>query len=175
MFQAIVKGEGCFELRECCDFVTDQLQSGRGRAKNRARVELLVKWVGYNDPTWEPEDSCANCRALVDDYFRNKSTLPSAHGNVNTANGADAYACGVGGVQESPSSPDSDSSDSSTLPVVCYSGYKWCRCPHHGPRMVRDADIDNDRFCCKLGCHAHTKDVRNLDAPDALIVWVKVD
>ena len=147
---------------------------GSGSANSAAHGhELLVKWVGfdYNQATWEPMDNCANCPDLVADYFRNKhqtgatSRSPEhTSATPTTTLPATDYA--------PPSSPESDLSDSSTLPVVCLVGYKWCRCPHHtSPRFVRAADID-DRFCCKLGCNAHTEDVRDSDGPDTFVEWV---
>ena len=28
----------------------------------------LVKWMGYDDPTWEPEDHLKNCPDAIEDY-----------------------------------------------------------------------------------------------------------
>ena len=31
--------------------------------------EYLVKWLGYKDPTWEPEENLENCQELLKDFL----------------------------------------------------------------------------------------------------------
>ena len=41
--------------------------------KNTGQVysvkEYLLKWVGYKEPTWEPEENLANCQELLKEFL----------------------------------------------------------------------------------------------------------
>ena len=45
----------------------------QGKDKKTGRViktkEYLVKWVGYNNPTWEPEENLENCQEILKDFL----------------------------------------------------------------------------------------------------------
>ena len=45
----------------------------QGKDKKTGRViktkEYLVKWVGYNAPTWEPEENLENCQEILKDFL----------------------------------------------------------------------------------------------------------
>jgi len=40
--------------------------------KNFKKLEYLVKWVGYELPTWEPIENLENCRELLEEYLKKK-------------------------------------------------------------------------------------------------------
>ena len=40
--------------------------------KHFKKVEYLVKWVGYEEPTWEPIENLENCRELLEEYLKKK-------------------------------------------------------------------------------------------------------
>ena len=40
--------------------------------KNIKKIEYLVKWVGYDAPTWEPIENLENCRELLEEYLKKK-------------------------------------------------------------------------------------------------------
>ena len=46
----------------------------RGSKKKRI-VEFLVKWKGYNKPTWEPEENLTNVPDLLLEFKRRNSLL----------------------------------------------------------------------------------------------------
>ena len=35
--------------------------------------EYLVKWIGYDDPTWEPEQNLDNCKELLNEFLKKSS------------------------------------------------------------------------------------------------------
>lgn len=37
------------------------------------QVHYLIKWVGYTDQTWEPEENCFNCLQLIAEFNENES------------------------------------------------------------------------------------------------------
>lgn len=47
------------------------------RTDNDGSVEYLVKWAGYDDTTWEPEDNVSNCKAL--DIYEEETTQLEAN------------------------------------------------------------------------------------------------
>ena len=38
----------------------------------RIKVLYLVKWEGWDDPTWEPAEHLVNCKKKLDDFRREK-------------------------------------------------------------------------------------------------------
>ena len=60
----------------------------RGRKpKTKARKkiickEYLVKWLGYDTPTWEPEENLINCKTLLDN-FKSKKIKKAREDNEN--------------------------------------------------------------------------------------------
>ncbi len=65
---------------------------------NNTKIEFLVKWRGYEHPTWEPEQNCVNCPAEVQKYWdkvsqggdqrSTTSVLPSVRGTDIRRKGA---------------------------------------------------------------------------------------
>ena len=47
----------------------------------RYMTKFLVKWHGYDKPTWEPAANMTNCREKIEEY--------RARGSTNAANGAE--------------------------------------------------------------------------------------
>ena len=44
----------------------------KGSKKYVTKREFLVKWVGYRNMTWEPEENLKNCKETLDKYFKRK-------------------------------------------------------------------------------------------------------
>jgi hypothetical protein len=53
----VVDGELEYQVKEILDYRVRRV--GRG-----SRIEVLVKWAGYVETTWEPLSSVENCEAL---------------------------------------------------------------------------------------------------------------
>lgn len=41
------------------------------RFKNNNNIEYLVKWVGYKNPDWEPENHLDNCDEKIIEFMKN--------------------------------------------------------------------------------------------------------
>ena len=39
------------------------------------RIEYLVKWSGYESPTWQNEDDLVNAKRKVQDFLRTKNLV----------------------------------------------------------------------------------------------------
>ena len=44
-------------------------------SKKKPIVEFLVKWKGYDKPTWEPEENLTNVPGLLLEFERRNSLL----------------------------------------------------------------------------------------------------
>jgi len=42
--------------------------------KLEQKKEYLLKWKGYENPTWEPEENLANCQKLLKEYLKKKTS-----------------------------------------------------------------------------------------------------
>ena len=43
------------------------------RENDQGKTEYLIKWYGYNESTWEPEDNLEDCEVLKK-YLKHKVT-----------------------------------------------------------------------------------------------------
>jgi len=66
-------GEETFEV----EAILDEREVKRGRGRRR---ELLVKWTGYAEPTWEPADAMEEVAAL--DEFERLRGIVSEEGSI---------------------------------------------------------------------------------------------
>jgi hypothetical protein len=66
-------GEETFEV----EAILDEREVRRGQGRRR---ELLVKWTGYAEPTWEPADAMEEVAAL--DEFERLRGLESEEGGI---------------------------------------------------------------------------------------------
>jgi hypothetical protein len=66
-------GEETFEV----EAILDEWEVKRGRGRQR---ELLVKWTGYAEPTWEPADTMEEVVAL--DKFERLRGIVSEEGSI---------------------------------------------------------------------------------------------
>ena len=42
--------------------------------KSLKKTEYLIKWVGYDQPTWEPIENLDNCKKLLNEYLKKQKT-----------------------------------------------------------------------------------------------------
>jgi hypothetical protein len=66
-------GEETFEVKAILD--KQEVKRGQGRQR-----ELLVKWTGYTEPTWEPADAMEEVAAL--DKFEHLRGIVSEEGSI---------------------------------------------------------------------------------------------
>jgi hypothetical protein len=66
-------GEETFEVEAILD--KQEVKRGQG-----CRCELLVKWTGYAEPTWEPADAMEEVVAL--DEFEHLQGIVSEEGSI---------------------------------------------------------------------------------------------
>ena len=59
-----------FEISE----ILDSRYKGRSAHKT---IEYLVKWTGYDHPTWEPSDNLENSPLAVEDFHNRYPNKPS--------------------------------------------------------------------------------------------------
>ena len=50
------------------EYVVRKILLRRRSTKKSDRFEYLVKWEGYPDPTWEPEENLTNCRGMLYEF-----------------------------------------------------------------------------------------------------------
>jgi len=65
----VVEGEEEWDVEEILD---------SGRVRNR--LQYLVRWRGYSDPTWEPEDYLAEVEAVDEQYAEKLRPNTAAYG-----------------------------------------------------------------------------------------------
>ena len=53
------------EIREEREWEVERFMKER---TNNGKIEYLVKWVGYEEPSWEPEENCEHAVELMDEY-----------------------------------------------------------------------------------------------------------
>jgi hypothetical protein len=82
----LVDDEGVpqWEVQCILDHQTKQVTQGKGRHRrkvpNRFTVTAyLVKWLGYDTPTWEPADNLTNCAEVLASYRESAGLLPPAY------------------------------------------------------------------------------------------------
>ena len=66
-----------YDVEKILDYrVTPKFTRGRKpKTKERKIIsyeEYLVKWVGYDDPTWEPKENLIHCQTLLDNFHKKK-------------------------------------------------------------------------------------------------------
>jgi len=52
------------------------------KRRKKGIIQYLVKWLGYDETTWEPEENLENCRKLVEEFenkINKKNNKPSRH------------------------------------------------------------------------------------------------
>ena len=37
---------------------------------HHGKLQYLVKWIGYNEPSWEPEENLEHAKDTVNDFYR---------------------------------------------------------------------------------------------------------
>jgi len=50
------------------EFTVDRVLDRRLNRSRNNRVEYLILWMGYINPTWEPLANCINCMELIVEY-----------------------------------------------------------------------------------------------------------
>lgn len=76
----------------------------------RATTKYLVKWEGYDEPTWEPVSNLRNCRAKIDEFLASRD-------DSEPSNGADVDA---GEDQAAHDAADDDGGDAGRIVPSSY-------------------------------------------------------
>ena len=58
----------------------------------RSMTKYLVKWEGYDDPTWEPVRNLSNCRAKIDEFLASRDESEHADGATDAGQAVDEEA-----------------------------------------------------------------------------------
>ena len=66
-----------YEVEQILDYriISKNTRGRKPKKKERKKIiykEYLVKWVGYDNPTWEPEKNLIHCQALLNTFFERK-------------------------------------------------------------------------------------------------------
>ncbi|OHT04110.1 hypothetical protein TRFO_06413 [Tritrichomonas foetus] len=54
-----------------------------GHKKGKKRDKYQVKWVGYDEPTWEPVELLDNCRDLIIEYWKDQKTKAKQSSDIS--------------------------------------------------------------------------------------------
>ena len=62
---SIIDHEIEYEVEE----ILDRRNAG---TKAKPKIQYLIKWVGYKEPTWEPEENVTHAAEALNDYLKSK-------------------------------------------------------------------------------------------------------
>ena len=43
---------------------------------HHGKLQYLIKWTGYNEPTWQPEPDITNAKDVVNEFYRKHPGAP---------------------------------------------------------------------------------------------------
>ena len=70
----ISKGTELSEQEWEVELIIDERIIKKEKNKSLKKTEYLIKWVGYDEQTWEPIKNLDNCKKLLNDYLKKQKT-----------------------------------------------------------------------------------------------------
>ena len=55
------------------EYIVESVLDTRPDPSRRTAVQFLIKWEGWNDPTWEDNTNCDGCRGAIAEFVRNRA------------------------------------------------------------------------------------------------------